>query len=218
MNIKHINENEDRYPKLLKEITEKPSPLFYAGRLPQSDELCIGIVGTRTASDYGKKMSHKIAKDLANLGITVVSGLALGVDTAAHTGTLKAKGHTISVLAHGLDTIYPHENTSLAHRILETGGCLISEYPEGTGIKKEHFLERNRLISGLSMAIVVIEAPARSGALNTTRYAIEQNRDVFVIPGSIDSNQYTGSHRLIRQGATLIRNAEDIVADLGLDV
>lgn len=217
MNIKHIKKGNENYPRLLKEIKKPPSPLFYKGRFPKSDELCIGIVGTRTAGKYGKKQAKEIAYKLADHGITIVSGLALGIDGAAHRGTLEAGGRTVGVLANGLDRVYPKEHTSLAKRIIETNGCLVSEYKKGTSPKANQFLERNRIISGFSKAVVIIEAPSRSGALNTVRHGLEQNREIFVVPGQADNKNYEGSHSLIREGARLVTNADEIIDDLGIE-
>lgn len=216
MNIKHIKKESSDYPSLLKEIKKPPSPLFYKGRLPEPDEFCVGIVGTRKAKSYGKRIAKEIAYELADKGITIVSGLALGIDAAAHKGTLEAHGRTVGVLANGLDTVYPKEHGTLAQRIVETNGCLVSEYSKGTSPKRNHFLERNRIISGLSKAIVIIEAPSRSGSLNTVRHALEQNREIFVVPGRADNKNYDGSHSLIREGARLVTSADEILKDLGI--
>lgn len=216
MSVKNIKKEESEYPKLLGEINKPPSPLFYKGRLPESDELCIGIVGTRKAGDYGRKAAKEISFNLSKKGITVVSGLALGIDEAAHIGALEAGARTLAVLGHGLDMIYPKENKALAKRIVESSGALLSEYRTGEKPKPERFLERNRIISGLSKAVVIIEAPSRSGALNTARHALEQNREIFVVPGRAENKNFKGSHKLIREGAGLVINAEEILDDLGI--
>lgn len=175
------------------------------------------MVGTRKASPQGLKLARTIARTLSGAGVSIISGLALGIDGAAHEGALEGGAPTYAVLGNGIGSIYPPAHENLAKRILEQGGGLISEYPKNTPAFPAHFLERNRIISGLSRAIVVIEAPARSGALSTARHAAEQGREVFVLPGGASDRAYLGSHFLIREGARLVRDATDILADLGLE-
>lgn len=215
-NITRIPFDDAQYPPLLKEISDPPARLFHMGSLPHPDSICIAIVGTRKATMQGKAMARRIAHDLAANGIVIVSGLAIGIDTVAHEGALEAGGLTTAVLANGLGAIYPAQNTALAKNILSGGGALLSEYPQGTPSYPNQFLERNRIVSGLCVATVVVEAPERSGTLATARFALEQGREVFVVPGPADHPNYTGSHRLIRDGARLIAAAEDIYEDLGL--
>lgn len=211
-----LRPDDSAYPALLKETVGFPETLHYIGELPANDELCVSIVGTRKATREGLALAHETAKELAKRGFTIVSGLALGIDGAAHEGALVAKGKTIAVLANGLDSIYPKQHEHLAKLIVENGGCIISEYPDGTPSYPNQFLERNRIVSGLSIATIVIEAPERSGSLATARNAVEQGREVFIFPGSVNHTNYKGSHRLIRDGARLVTNFSDILEDLGM--
>ena len=214
--IHTLSSDDAAYPHLLKETIGFPERLHYIGALPERDELCISIVGTRKATREGQALAYEIAEELAKRGFTIVSGLALGIDGAAHEGALHAKGKTIAVLANGLDSVYPKQHEHLAKLIVENDGCLISEYPDGTPSYPSQFLERNRIVSGLSIATVVIEAPQRSGSLATARNAIEQGRDVFIIPGNVNQPNYRGSHKLIRDGARLVTGYKDILEDLGM--
>ncbi|MBZ1348932.1 MAG: DNA-processing protein DprA [Candidatus Liptonbacteria bacterium] len=204
-------------PKLLQEISNPPKEIFILGELPPEDILKISIIGTRKATIEGKNIARQLSFELTNLGFIIVSGLAMGIDTAAHEGCLQANGITIAVLANGLNKIYPAQNENLARKILENKGAIISEYPPGTPAYKDNFLNRNRIISGLSIASIIIEAPFSSGALSTANYAAEQGREVFVIPGPINHPNYSGSHKLIRDGARIITSLEDILEDLGLE-
>ncbi len=221
-NLKIINQNDEGFPFLLKEIQNPPSRIFVAGELPDDspagNRLKIAIVGTRKATSIGKALAKNLAKELAELGIVIVSGLAMGIDSAAHQGALEAKGKTIAVLANGLDKIYPSQNEGLAEKIIESGGALISEYPEGVPSYPNQFLERNRIVSGLCAATIIIEAPERSGSLATAKFAIEQGREVFVIPGPANHPNYIGSHRLIRDGARLIASTKDVLEDLNIEI
>jgi DNA processing protein len=214
--INKLNFTEKDYPPLLREIVNPPQHLNYLGTLPPKDAKMIAIVGTRKATSEGKRIAKKIAKKLSAHFI-VVSGLALGIDAAAHEGALEGGGKTVAVLANGLSKIYPSSNENLAKKILEKGGCIFSEYEKDMPPLPHQFLERNRIISGLSVATVVIEAPERSGALVTARNAAEQGREVFVIPGPADHPNYRGSHLLIRKGARLVASAENILEDLGIE-
>jgi len=215
--IGHVSFDDSRYPALLKEIPDPPTRLFCRGQLPHPDSICIAIIGTRKATTQGKAMAQRIARDLAASGIVIVSGLAMGIDTVAHKGALEASGKTIAVLANGLDNVYPAQNTSLANDLLAHGGAILSEYPAGTPAYPNQFLERNRIVSGLCVATIVVEAPERSGTLATARFALEQGREVFVVPGPADHPNYIGSHRLVRDGARLVTAASDIYEDLGID-
>lgn len=210
--------NDSRYPSLLEHIPDAPKRLFVSGALPPMDAMAIAIVGTRKATTQGKIIAKRIAHELALRHIIVVSGLAIGIDTAAHEGAVEANGKTIAVLANGIDTIYPSQNKHLADKIIANGGAIISEYPLETPPYPNQFLERNRIVSGLCVATIVIEAPDRSGTLATARFALEQGREVFVVPGSPDHPNYKGSHRLIREGARLITSTDDIYEDLAIDV
>ncbi|MEK7593276.1 MAG: DNA-processing protein DprA, partial [Patescibacteria group bacterium] len=206
-----------RYPALLREIPNAPEKIYILGKLPPEESLKIAIVGTRKATDQGRIIAKKLAEKLTNLGIVIVSGLAMGIDTAAHEGAIVANGKTIAVLANGLDKIYPAQNENLAKKILELNGAIISEYEPGKPALEHQFLERNRIVSGLSAAVIVIEAPERSGSLVTARLAAEQGREVFVFPGPTNHPNYAGSHKLIRDGARLVSSIEDILEDLNIN-
>jgi DNA processing protein len=218
--------DEADYPTLLQEIHDPPFALYILGELPntKSNVHSVTVVGTRRATPDGKAITRRFARELANAGLTIVSGLALGIDAEAHEGCLAASdanthtaGKTIAVLARGVDRIYPAENELLARRILEHGGGIISEYPAGEPPYPDRFLERNRIVSGLSEGVLVVEAPARSGSLATATFALEQDRNVFVVPGSITHPNFFGSHQLIRQGAELVTAPEEILEAYGID-
>ena len=215
--IKIIKITDKEYPKLLKKIPDAPKVLYIKGNfLP--NKMSFAIVGTRRCSYYGKQIAIKIAEDLCEAGVTIVSGLAPGIDTAAHQAAVERKARTYAVLGTGIDkkSIYPKENLGLVEKIIKFGGCLISEYPPGTPGAKFTFPRRNRIISGLSLGTLVIEAKERSGALITASFAKKQNRKVFAIPGSIFALNSKGCHYLIKQGAQLVENAEDILKELDL--
>lgn len=216
MDIKTIGIRDEEYPLLLKEIPNPPREIYVRGVFPDRGVPAIAIVGTRKATEAGTRIAEEIATKLASQGFIIISGLAMGMDAAAHRGALGAHGKTVAVLGNGIDEIYPAQNEKLAERILETGGAIISEYPPGEPSFRGNFIERNRIISGLSIAVVVIEAPMKSGALATAGFAAEQGRSVFVVPGPITHPNYVGSHALIRDGAILASKAEDILEDLGL--
>ncbi len=204
------------FPPLLREIPHPPFGIYIKGTPPDRDQLSLAIIGTRRATPDGKSTARRFAANLARAGIAVVSGGAFGIDTAAHEGCLDAGGKTVAVLACGLGSMYPRNNEPLANRILANGGALISEYPPDQPAYPSRFLERNRIVSGLAKGALVIEAPERSGSLATARFALEQNRDVFVIPGPIAHPHFKGSHALIRQGAELVTDPEDILASYGI--
>lgn len=210
-------QNDENFPAVLKEIPWPPFGIYIKGNFPE-ESFKIGIVGTRKATDIGKSIARKIGGDLAKSGIAVVSGLALGIDEAAHKGVVEAGGKTIAVLAVGLDRVYPQQNSGLAKKIFSDGGCIISEYPVGAISYPNRFIERNRIISGLSSAVVIIEAPEKSGALATAKFALEQNREIFVVPGPAGHINYVGSHELIRAGARLAASAKEILEDLNLEI
>jgi len=203
------------YPSRLKEIYDHPPVLYIRGSLLPEDEWCLAVVGTRRASAYGRQVTEEIVADLAGSRITVASGLAKGIDSIAHRSALDAGGRSIAVFAHGLDIVYPSENISLARRI-EQQGALISEFPLGTRPKPEYFPRRNRIISGISLGVLVVEAGATSGALITANLALEQNREVLAVPGSILSPPSRGTNRLIQEGAKLVRDYRDILEELNL--
>lgn len=208
--IKVCIEIDEEYPKLLKEIYDPPFILYYQGQLPK-EEICIGIVGSRTPTTYGKQIAENMAEELAKFNFVIVSGAAKGIDTKAHTGALK-KGKTIAVLGCGLDIIYPKENKQLLEAIAQNG-AVISEYPLNTLPKPGNFPARNRIITGLSKGILVVEAAKKSGSLITAEFALSEGRDVFAIPGNIYSQKSEGCHSLIKQGAKLVTRANDIVEE-----
>lgn len=203
---------EDGYPAPLREIADPPAVLFVRGRLP-AFERAVAIVGTRASTVYGNRIARAIARDLAEAGIVVVSGLARGIDTVAHQGALEA-GRTVAVLGSSLDKVYPLQNVRLADQIVDSG-AVISEYPLGTEPAPGQFPARNRIVSGLCQAVVVVEAKERSGALITADMALDQNREVMAVPGPADSRHSRGPHRLIQQGARLVVSAADILEELG---
>jgi DNA processing protein len=200
------------YPKLLREIPDPPPFLYVYGRLSGSASK-IAVVGSRNATDYGLTTTKNLCADLATLGITIVSGMARGIDSAAHEGALSVKGKTIAVLGSGLARVYPVENIKLSQRISQNG-AVVSEFALMSEPDAHHFPARNRIISGMSLGTVVVEATKKSGSLITARLAAEQNREVFAVPGSVQSFKSTGTHTLIKQGAKLVENAQDIVEEL----
>jgi DNA processing protein len=201
------------YPPLLREIPDPPPFLYVRGDVAACDR-CIAVVGSRNATAYGIATARQICAELAQLRFTVVSGMALGIDTAAHEGALSVRGKTVAVLGSGLNQVYPAENRKLADRIAGNG-AVISEFALDSGPDAHHFPIRNRIISGMSCGTVVVEATRNSGSLITARLAAEQNREVFAVPGSIQSFKSMGTHTLIKQGAKLVENAQDIMAELG---
>lgn len=204
------------YPKLLKQIHSPPIVLYSKGKLLEKTELAIAVVGSRLASMYGLTTAERLGYELASRGLVVVSGLARGIDSAAHKGALKGHGKTIAVLGSGLDIMYPPENQRLAEEIIEKGGAVVSEFPMGTPPHQKNFPRRNRVISGLSLAVVVVEAAKESGALITADFALEQNREVFAVPGKVDSATSFGTNQLIKEGARLVQTADDIMDELKL--
>ncbi|MCK4453946.1 DNA-processing protein DprA [Candidatus Parcubacteria bacterium] len=213
--IKTISIEDKDYPKRLKEIKNAPEVLYYRGKII-AEEPCFGIVGTRMCSSYGKQAALEIAGDLSEAGLTIVSGFAQGIDTFAHLGVLEREKRTIAVLGTGLDekTIYPQSNLKIVEKVLENNGLLISEYPSGTPGSNFSFPNRNRIISGLCLGILVVEAKEKSGALITAEWARKQGRKVFALPGSIYSRNSKGCHFLIKRGAKLVENAQDILKEL----
>ena len=202
------------YPRMLLEITDPPPLLYARGRVELLQRSALAVVGSRNATAQGAANSESFAKALSASGLTIVSGLALGIDAAAHRGGLAGPGSTIAVLGTGIDVIYPRSNTALAAQIAERG-LLLSEFPLGTGALASNFPRRNRLISGLAQGCLVVEAALASGSLITARSAAEQGREVFAIPGSIHSPVSKGCHALIKSGAKLVESAEDVLAELG---
>lgn len=200
------------YPELLREIPDAPSVLYLSGKKELLQKKCIAIVGSRAATGYGRKVAHSLAKALAGHSMTVVSGLALGIDARAHWGALDGKGDTIGVLGCGLDIVYPRQNEVLYRKIIEQG-VLVSEYPLGTRPEGFRFPARNRIIAGLSRGVVVVEAARKSGSLITAQLALDYGREVFAVPGQIDSHKSEGSHWLLQQGAKLIQSVGDILEE-----
>jgi DNA processing protein len=200
------------YPPLLRQIPDPPPFLYVLGRLDGSIRN-IAVVGSRNATRYGLSTTRRLCHDLSKLQMTIVSGMAVGIDSAAHQGALMGKGRTIAVLGSGLERIYPEQNRKLFHQIAENG-AVVSEFPLKTEPDAHNFPKRNRIISGISLGTVVVEATRRSGSLITARLAAEQNRDVFAVPGSIQSFKSTGTHTLIKQGAKLVEHAQDIMEEL----
>lgn len=203
------------YPQLLAEIPAPPPILYYRGALIEPDTTAVAIVGTRRVTAYGREMAHRLAFDLAKAGVTIVSGMALGVDGIAHRAALEAGGRTIAVLGSGIDVLYPWQHRDLAKRI-EQQGAIVSDYPPGTKPDRFNFPPRNRIISGLSLGVVVVEAPEKSGALITVDFAAEQGRDAFAVPGPVHAPASAGCLRIIRDGATMVRSADDVLEDLHL--
>lgn len=205
--------NDDRYPELLRAIHSPPMVLYVKGCIESLQTPAVGIVGSRAATDYGRGIARNFARELTRFGYTIISGLALGIDAEAHRGAIDAGGRTVGVLGCGLDIAYPRENSRLYHEIPETG-ALVSEYPLGTRPDSFRFPARNRIISGLSQGVVVVEASKHSGSLITAQHALEQGREVFAIPGRVDSIKSAGAHALVQQGAKLVQTIDDIIEEL----
>jgi DNA processing protein len=204
---------DERYPENLKKIYDPPAFIFMKGTIVKPDKYAISIVGTRLPSNYGKLVAEKIAKELAQKGLVIVSGLARGIDTICHWAALQVGGRTLAIMGSGLDHIYPGENQKLAEKI-EQQGALISEFPMGTAPDAVNFPRRNRIIAGLTLGTIVVEAGVKSGALLTANYALEQNREVFAVPGNINSPKSMGTNQIIKDGAKLISSASDVLMEL----
>lgn len=211
---KVISYFDSGYPANLKEIYDPPIVLYVKGAFTDEDGYSIGIVGSRRASRYGLQTAQRLGCELAERGFTVVSGLARGIDAAGHKGALKAKGRTIAVLGSGLSNIYPEEHMKLADEIAKAG-AVVSEFPMATEPYKDNFPRRNRIISGLSLGVIVVEAAKNSGALITTDFALEQGRELFAVPGQAQAATASGTNMLIRQGAKLVESADDVIEELG---
>lgn len=211
--ISLITLEDDTYPGALREIHDPPFLLYMRGNLLPRDAAAIGVVGSRRMTHYGREQARKLSFQLAHSGFTIVSGLARGIDTAAHEAALAAEGRTIAVLGSGVGNVYPPENQALADRISESG-AVISEFPVLYVPDKQSFPLRNRIVSGLSQGLLVVEAPVRSGSLITANQALEQGRSVYAVPGPVDRPNSEGCHRLIQQGATLVCTAKDVVQEL----
>jgi len=204
------------YPASLRQIYDPPTVLYVRGNILESDKLSVAIVGSRRASAYGKSIAERIATDLAQRGIAIVSGGARGIDTAAHKGALAAGGRTVAFLGCGIDVTYPAENKNLFDAMAESG-AVVSEFPLGSNPEPWRFPPRNRLISGLSLGVLVCQSPKASGALITAGYAAEQGKDTYAVPGNVDDERNWGCHKLIQDGALLVNSAADILRELGLD-
>ena len=216
LGIRALTWHDDAYPARLKEIYDRPALIYVRGQLTSADEWAVAVVGTRRATVYGRQVVEELADGLARNGVTVVSGLARGIDSISHRTSLKAGGRTIAVLACGLDLVYPPEHLKLAQEIAEQG-ALISDYPPGTQPRSEFFPRRNRIMVGLSLGVLIVEGDLKSGALITARSALDENRDVFAVPGSIYSPTFRGTNWLIQAGqAKLVTRVEDVLEELNL--
>jgi len=212
LNVSIISSKDSSYPKALLNIYDFPPVLYIKGDL-SDDDINVAVIGSRMSSTYGKFMTERLCRELAFNGITIVSGMARGIDSAAHTGALSGKGRTIAVLGSGMDVIYPPENKKLFDKIWKSG-AVITEFPFNTQPKGPHFPARNRIISGMSLGVVVVEATERSGSLITARLGLEQGKEVFAVPGSIDSPGSKGTHKLLKEGAKLVENIHDILEEI----
>jgi DNA processing protein len=216
LGVQLILSDSPKYPKLLKEIYNPPFGIYIIGEIQENEKIPISIVGTRKATNEGKNISKKFSRKLNESGFLIISGLAFGIDISAHESCVELNQRTIAVIASGVDNISPRSNYKIAKKILDNSGAIISEYPIGAKPFPNRFIERNRIISGLSKGILIIEAPKSSGALITARFATEQNRDIFVVPGSINNQNYVGSNNLIKNGAQLVTSPQDILDAYGI--
>jgi DNA processing protein len=214
LGVQVIPRGDPAYPAALQDIPDPPGLIYWTGQVQQRDQLAIAVVGSRHCTPYGMRIADRLAGALARVGFTIVSGLARGIDAAAHRAAIQAGGRSIAVLANGLASVYPPEHEDLARSLVEAGG-LLSEMPMHQAPLAGLFTQRNRLISGLSLGVVVVEATPRSGSLSTARHALEQNREVFAVPGPVDSLTSRGCHALIRDGAKLVESVDDILEELG---
>jgi DNA processing protein len=211
--------DDGSYPNMLREIDDPPITLYVRGSWQACFEMpCVGVIGSRNCSTYGQNASEMLSRDLASRGICVVSGLARGIDTAAHRGAIRGQGKTVAVMGTGIDAVYPKENRKLVDEILGSGGAVVSQFPLGTPPIAENFPYRNRVISGLSLGVLIIEASERSGSLITARLAAEQNREVMAVPGNITSGNSYGTNYLIKSGAKLVQQWQDVVAELPSEI
>jgi DNA processing protein len=215
--INRVSPDKTEYLQMLPSIDASIKSMYVIGKLPEERRPTVAIVGSRKFTSYGKEVAYKIAYDLAKRGIVIVSGLALGIDGVAHRAALDAGGTTIAVLGNGLDRIYPSTHHNLGKEIIEKGGAIISEYPEGTDGYKEHFIARNRIVSAMSDALIVVEAATKSGTLHTAGFALQQGKLVCAVPGNVTSPTSAGCNNLIKQGAALVTSAEDVLNELGLN-
>ncbi len=213
VNARLVTQTDTEYPERLRQIHDPPPFLYTRGSFVSQDDLAIAIVGARTASTYGRKMARELAHELAGCGVCVVSGLARGIDSEAHQAALEAGGRTIAVLGSGLDVVYPREHIALAERIAESG-AVVSEFSFGSQPEAGNFPYRNRVISGVSLGTVVVEATEKSGSLITAQCALDQNREVFAVPGPVTASRSRGPHRLIKDGAKLVESIDDILSEI----
>ena len=208
-----ITLKDEEYPKRLRDIYDPPALLYVRGELKKEDEFAISIVGSRKTTPYGRWFTEKVSQELARHGVTIVSGMARGIDSLAHWGAISGGGRTIAVLGCGVDVIYPSENRNLFAKIIDRG-AILSEFPMGSPPEGGHFPRRNRIISGLSLGVVVVQASEKSGSLITAGYALEQGREVFAVPGNVGTESSRGTHRLIKEGAKLVESSEDILEEI----
>ena len=218
LGLSAVRLHSDTYPYILSEIYDPPPVLYCKGSIRPADVNAVAVVGSRRCTAYGREMARRISSGLAQFGLTVYSGLARGIDGVAHRATLDAGGRTVAVVGGGLDSIYPAEHAALAEEIVQNGGAVISEYPVGVRPKPEHFPRRNRVISGLTVGVVVVEATRKSGAMLTVKWALEQDREVFAVPGSALSDNSEGPNWLIQQGAKLTTSHLDVLDELQIEV
>ncbi|MDI6744707.1 MAG: DNA-processing protein DprA [Thermodesulfovibrionales bacterium] len=211
--IKIVAFSNKDYPEMLKNIEDAPIVLYIKGTIQKEDRYAVAIVGSRKYSSYGKLAAEKLSSELSSRGFTIVSGMARGIDTLAHAAAVNSGGRSIAVLGSGIDVPYPPENRGLMEK-LAVSGCVISEFPPGTPPEKENFPKRNRIISGLSLGVLVVEATADSGSLITATYAVEQGKEVFAVPGNINSANSKGTNDLIKKGAKLVQSSEDVIEEL----
>ena len=208
-----ITLQDEEYPKRLKDIYDPPALLYVRGKLKKEDELAVAIVGSRKTTPYGRWLTEKVSQELARHGVTIVSGMARGIDSLAHWGAISGAGRTIAVLGCGVDVVYPSENRNLFAKIIDHGAVL-SEFRMGSPPEGGHFPRRNRIISGLAIGVVVVQASEKSGSLITAGYALEQGREVFAVPGNVGTESSRGTHRLIKEGAKLVESSEDILEEI----
>lgn len=216
-NIKLVPYGDDRYPEGLSHINASPLVLYIKGNIREVDKYAVAIVGSRKVTEYGRQVSDRLSQELSAAGLTIVSGMAMGVDTISHRGALKAKGRTLAVLGSGIDVPYPASNRELIDSIAASG-AVISEFPFGTAPLRENFPRRNRIISALSLGVIVVEGVPGSGSLITVKYALEQGKEVFAVPGNIYSSNSMGPNGLIKKGAKLVERAEDVIEELSLQI
>lgn len=217
--IKQVSIENEIYPESLKKISGPPKVLYHIGNLPKKDEICFAVVGTRQPTPYGQQATLQIAGELSDAGLTIISGMAPGIDTFAHKICIEKKKRTVAVLGTGLDekSVYPQQNLELFRQIIKYGGCLISEFAPGTPGYPNNFRQRNRIISGLSLGVLVVEAKEKSGSLITADYSKIQNKKLFAVPGPIYVSNAKGPNKLIKEGATLVESSQDILDVLGIE-